>query len=176
MFDIFPPEEAHLNPSRWLTLGQVVMIGSLFVINMASRRYGDGYALAQVMVTWGLAAALLMAGLSYLAPTLEASDMPPARFVAAFVSAWMMAHFICLSIFDLTRAIKWWRAPLYGALWGSAAFCLIYFPMLYWGTGLPWLNWMLAAFAIKALLAFGFLIPYWMLRPVVPPMPGLGGK
>lgn len=175
-FDVFSVEEDYLNPSAWLTQGQLWMMASLLVVILASRRYGDAYATSQLMLAWGAAAVLLAAGLSYLAPQLEASDLPPVRFVATFVAAWMMAQFACVTMFELTRAVKWWRAPLFGALFGSAVFCVIYFPFLYSGSKLPWLNWMVTDFAIKAGLAFVFLAPYAMLRGVVPPRPGLGGR
>ena len=174
--DVHEGAKAYLNPSQWMTHGQFVMAFSFLILNLSSRKYGDGYATAQLALTWGAAAILLFAGLSYLAPALDDTDLPPVRFVVSFVVAWMIGQFVCVSVFELTRAIKWWRAPLYGGLWGAGAVCLIYFPALYWGTSYPWVNWMLADYGIKATLVFVFLAPYAALRGAITPQPGLGGR
>ncbi|MEM1102817.1 MAG: hypothetical protein AAGH48_01780, partial [Pseudomonadota bacterium] len=46
-FDVFSVEEDYLNPSAWLTQGQLWMMASLLVVILASRRYGDAYATSQ---------------------------------------------------------------------------------------------------------------------------------
>jgi uncharacterized PurR-regulated membrane protein YhhQ (DUF165 family) len=39
----------------------------------------------------------------------------------------------------------------------------------------PWTNFMLMDLAIKLAAAFLMLIPYYLLRPLIRPMPGFGG-
>lgn len=175
-FDFFGPNNDILNPSRWLTAGQMVMLLSFLVLNLASRRYGEGVATWVALTAWVAAAVLLLAGLSYLAPALDETDMPPVRFIVSFVVAWMLAQFVCVSVFDLTRGTEWRRAPLYGNIAGGLAFVIVYFPALYWDTGAPWANWMLFDAVIKTGFAFMSLGPYWLLRRAVRPVPGLGGK
>lgn len=173
-FDIFPPAERYLNPSSWLTWGQMLMALSFLVVNLASRRFGENYALAMVAASWTIAAAATLGFVTYLAPALEAGDLPSPRFTASFVAAWMLAHFVCLSVYEITRGVIWWRAPFYGAVWGGGAYAAVYFPLLYFGTGAPWPNWMLTDFTIKVAIAGALLLPYRWLRRIVRPLPGYG--
>lgn len=164
-------------PSNWLTRGGfIVGLAPLLTILMA-RRFGGDEASRAVTAAWGLVAVAVFAELSYLAPQLEEGDLPSARFTMAFVASAMAAQYIAAAIYDVARGGgKWWRAPLYSAAGAAAAFSLIYFPWVYWGAGAPWLNWMVADFAIKIGVAFAFLPLYALVRKSLRPTGGFGGQ
>jgi len=175
-FDGLFGDGVEVRASNWLTRGAFLMgLAPLFIILIA-RKYGGDEASRVVTAAWGVAAVAVFAELSYLSPELESGDLPGARFVMAFVASAMAAQYIAASVYDVARgATQWWRAPLYGAIGGSLAYELIYFPWVYWGSSLPWGNWMVGDFAIKMLCAFAFLPVYGMLRRTLKPKGGFGG-
>ena len=166
-----------LRPSNWLTNGAVVMAtGPLFAILMA-RKWGGDEASRAVTAAWAIAAFAVFAELSYLAPVLEEGDFPPVRFVVAFVASSMAAQYVAATVYDVARGGgEWWRAPMFGAIGGYLVYGLLYFPWVYIGSGLPWLNWMVSDFAIHMLMAATFLPVYGALRKTLRPKGGFGGR
>ena len=162
--------------SNWLSQGGMVMGLAPLLVILVARKFGGEEASRIVTTSWGLAALAIFAELSYLAPSLEAGDFPSVRFTVAFTTSGMAAHYVAANIYDIVRGSgRWWRAPLFGALCGYVTSVLIYFPVVYWGTGAPWLNWMFGDFAIKAMMALGFLPLYAVLRKSLRPKGGFGG-
>ena len=176
-FDGLFAEAVSLRPSNWLTHGGLIMAFATLVTILFARRYGGDEASRAVTAAWGLAAVVVFAELSYLAPALESGDMPGVRFTVTFVASAMAAQYIAANIYDVARGNEyWWRAPLYAALFGYGAYVLIYFPGIYYGKSAPWLNWLVGDFAIKSLMAFSFLPIYGALRRIMRPRAGYGGR
>lgn len=168
--------EALLRPSNWLSRGGFAMAFAPLAVILFARKYGGDEASRAVTASWGLAAIAVFVELSYLAPALEAGDMPSVRFTVLFVASAMTGQYFAANVYDIMRGgMRWWRAPLAGALSGYAVMALIYFPGVFWGTGAPWLNWMVGDFAIKMVIALGFLPFYAMLRKSLKPRGGFGG-
>lgn len=166
-----------VRPSNWLTYGGFIIGLAPLIAILYARKYGADEASRAVTASWGLAAIIVFAELSYLAPALEDGDMPGVRFTVVFVASAMATQYIAANVYDVARGGgQWWRAPLYGALGGYFIFAVIYFPAAYWGTGAPWLNWMVGDLAIKMLMAFAFLPVYGMLRRTLRPKGGFGGQ
>ena len=166
-----------VRPSNWLTWGGFVMGLAPFLAVLFARKYGGDEASRAVTASWGLAALAVFAEFSYLAPALEASDLPGVRFTVAFVASAMAAQYMAANIYDIARGGgRWWRAPLFASLGGFLTYAVVYFPAVYWGAGVPWLNWMIGDFAIKALSAFAFLGVYRALRKPLRPSGGYGGR
>ncbi|MEX0644862.1 MAG: hypothetical protein WD076_06110 [Parvularculaceae bacterium] len=164
-------------PSHWLNLGGLFMAMGAPLAILFARRYGGDEASRAVTAAWGLAAVVTFAELSYLAPTLAAEDFPNVRFVVAFVASAMIGQFIAVGIYDVIRGGgPWWRAPAIAALFGFGAQVIAYFPVAYWGSSAPWFNWMIADFAVKAIVVFAFLPVYWLLQKSFRPLAGLGGR
>ncbi|MFQ5562296.1 MAG: VUT family protein [Parvularculaceae bacterium] len=177
LFDGLAAPDAAYKPSDWLSIGGVIMAGAPLLGILFARRFGGEEASRAVTASWGLAALATFAELSYLAPALEASDMPAARYVMAFVASAMAGQYLAVNIYDVIRGGgRWWRAPLYAALAGYALETLIYFPGVYAGSGAPWINWMIGGLAVRALIAFLFLPIYALLRNSLKPRGGYGGK
>ncbi len=177
VFDGFFAGAEALRPSNWLTHGGAVMaLGPLLAILFA-RKYGGDEASRAVTAAWTLAAIAVFAELSYLAPVLEEGDLPTVRFTVAFVASAMAAQYMAASVYDVARGGgEWWRAPMFGAIGGYLVYGLIYFPAVYWGVGVPWVNWMITDFAIHMLLAVAFLPVYAALRKRLKPKGGFGGR
>ena len=175
-FDGLVGADIALRPSNWLSHGGFIMGFAPLIAILFARKYGGEEASRAITAAWGIAALAVFAELSYLAPALEAGDMPPVRFAVVFVVSAMAAQYMAVSLYDVVRGGgRWWRAPLLSALGGYITYALIYFPGLMIGSGVPWLNWMVAGFAIYALLAVAFLPVYLMLRKPLKPRGGFGG-
>lgn len=175
-FDSVVGDDGLLRPSNWLSRGGFIMAFGPLMAILFSRKYGGDEASRAVTASWGLAAVAVFAELSYLAPALEDGDMPPVRFTVVFVASAMAAQYFAASAYDIMRGgARWWRAPLVAALGGYGVAGLIYFPGIYLGAGVPWLNWMVGDFAIKTVVALAFLPVYAMLRKSLRPKGGFGG-
>ncbi|MCK5747390.1 MAG: VUT family protein, partial [Oricola sp.] len=88
----------------------------------------------------------------------------------------MAAQYMAASVYDISRGGgRWWRSPLYAALFAFGTYALIYFPGVFSGSRVPWVNWMIGDFAIKTFVAFAFLPVYGFLRKPLKPKGGYGG-
>ena len=176
-FDLFFWGLESARPSNWLSKGAFFMAFAPFVVILMARKYGGDEASRAVTAAWGVAAIATFAELSYLAPQLEAGDLPRAKFVMAFVASAMGAQYIAAGVYDVSRGgLRWWRAPLYAMLSASLVYVLVYFPWVYWGTGVPWANWMIGDFAVKTFVAFLLLPIYGFMRSSLRPKGGFGGR
>lgn len=168
-------------PSQWLTWGHVGMAASFFAVSLANRRYGLGIATGQILVSWAIMGAVVAASKFYPFPKIEMvpeiswAMLPPFRILSAFVGALLLAQLLSALVFDRTRGILWWQAPLYAGLWGAIIFVGAFYPAAYYGTSEPYLNRMMIHLGLLAAAAFVLVIPYWIMRPMVRPLPGFGG-
>jgi uncharacterized PurR-regulated membrane protein YhhQ (DUF165 family) len=157
-----------------LTLGLVLMPATLFAIHLANRRYGAAYASAQIFLAWAVSAAVLPFAIPYL-NSLNGGALPALREIAGWGGALFVAQFIAAWTFDRVRGRRWWTAPLIASLIGGAALAFIGYPAAYYGTGVEWTQPMWSYLILTAGVAIALLIPYWMLRRVVPPTSGFNG-
>jgi len=153
-----------------LSLGLVLLPLSFFAIHLTNRRYGAGYAFAQILASWLVACCMA----PYVIATLN-EPVPDLRIVAAFAAGLFVAQISVVIVFDRLRGPNWWRAPFVGSLFGGVVFCLIAFPAAYAGTPGDWQREMLSYMIVSVLAAAALVIPYWLLRSLVPPRPGFGG-
>ncbi len=166
-----------LKPSLWLTYGGLVMSAAPLIIILIARRFGGEEAGRVVTAAWAVAAGLVFAEISYLAPTLEEGDFPSVRFVAAFVASAMLGQYVAAAAYDLLRGGgSWWRAPFYAAFGGLAAQSVVFFVIAYWTASAPWINWMISDVILKAAIAVVFLGVYALLRKSLRPVRGYGGR
>ncbi len=164
-----------LAPGNWLSQGGVYMLLSVLILMWVTRRYGAVLATRAIAMSWLLTIFLTTVLLLYLAPQLSAADLPSARYVVGFVTSWLIGQIVVVHMYDLTRGGKWWRAPLYGGLFGMAAQTMLFFPIIYMGFDVPWLNWMVTDITVKTIIILAFLVPYHLLRRTIKPFQGLGG-
>lgn len=158
-----------------LTAGHLILPLCFFTIALTNRRYGAGYAFAQVVIGLALAAAAFLFNGDDLRATLPAAILPTPRILAAFGGAFLIASLVSTLVFDGARGPRWWSAPVLSFLAASVLFAALFPPLAYAGTDVAWLNPALNYGALLAGESVLLLIPYWMLRGLVPPLSGFGG-
>lgn len=173
-FDGWAPS-ASFRASNWLSRGEVLLTGSVFLLVLMTRRYGSIIVGRVQGLSWLLAISISALVLIALAPELTQADMPRGRYVIGVVVSWFASQQIAIQTYDALRGGLWWRAPFYGALFGLLAQVLIFFPVAYGDVGVPWGRWMLLDFSIKVLASALFLGIYRLLRRRIAPRGGLGG-
>ena len=158
-----------------LTLGYLLLPTTFFAIQLTNRRYGPGHAFAQIVVTWIVVAAGLLLARNYIGEVALPNPFPTTRLLGAFAAALFLAQTVSVIVFDGARGPRWWSAPVFSSLWGAVVFCAIFYPAAFMGTASAWLNEMLLGFGLMAGMTIVLTLPYWLLRPLVRPMPGFGG-
>jgi uncharacterized PurR-regulated membrane protein YhhQ (DUF165 family) len=119
-----------------------------------------------------------LAGLALLPDVLGAlrdGPMPSMRVAAGFGGGLFFANLVAILVFECLRGPRWWQAPLGSSFFGGAALAFSAFPLAYGGTDIAWQNPMLSYLGITAVATLVLIIPYWMLRRAVEPLPGFGG-
>ncbi|HEV2561168.1 MAG TPA: hypothetical protein VGT78_03415 [Rhizomicrobium sp.] len=160
--------------AQWITPGHLLLPLTFLAIHITNRRYGAGFALAQVIGAWALGGAALWYAGNDMAAFVTRTP-PQAREIFAFGGALFVAQIFCVLVFDRTRGPRWWQAPLLASLWGAVLLCLIAFPAAYAGTNVDWVSHMLTYLGINVVMANAMVLPYWAIRGMVPPMSGFGG-
>jgi hypothetical protein len=175
MLDGVVPIEAAA-PSRFLSRGEGILGAALFLALLATGRWGSARIGQTVLVSWLLTIAFAAMLVFDLAPQLTEDDYPSGRFVFCVVFSWIVAHWVAVGTYDLTRGGSFWRAPFFGALVGLLVQALLYYPAAYIGTGQPWGWWLLVSVYLALVGASAFTLAYSGLRFIVRPRPGLGGR
>ncbi|HHS82913.1 MAG TPA: VUT family protein [Devosia sp.] len=164
-----------------LTWGAFSYPLAFLVSDLTNRRHGP--AGARVVALSGFAIAVLFS--IWLATP---------RIAMASGSAFLLAQFLDITIFDFLRRATWWRAPLVSSLIGSVLDTLVFFSLAFAapfaflgsvdtfvGESTPllgvldvqvarWVSWALGDFSVKILVALVMLVPYGVLRRfLVPP-------
>jgi len=161
--------------SAWLTVGHLLVPVGFFCIHLTNRRYGPAYAFAQVVIASALIFGVVLFANRQIAAMVPPDTIPTVREAIGFGGAFFVASFVSIVAFDGARGAHWWSAPLIGFLGAAIFFALVFFPAAYAGTAAPWI---LRGVEFAGLLAgegIALLIPYWLLRAIVPPLSGFGG-
>jgi uncharacterized PurR-regulated membrane protein YhhQ (DUF165 family) len=158
----------------WMNLGLLLLPVTFLAVHLTSRRYGAAYAFAQIFLTYAAAIALAVFGQQYITMALG-EQHAATREIVGFGAGLFVAHVVAIFLFDRLRGPQWWQAPLFASLIGGVVLCGVAFPATYFGTGVEWSGRMLDYMAVTSSAAVLLVIPYWMLRGLVPPRPGYGG-
>ena len=164
-----------LDPTGWINWGYLVLPLVFFVLNMTSRRYGAALALTASLIAWLLIAAGIVWALNagVVADFEEASA--PYSLAGSFLGAIALAQLVNVLLFDWLRGIPWWKAPFLAALLGGIVFSVLFNtrPAHVWDIELG------GRLAVEAGLHFSWalaqLLPTYLLRSSVRPLPGFGG-
>ena len=73
--------------------------------------------------------------------------------------------------FDATRGPRWWSAPLAASLVAAFVYSGLYYPLAFGMLGMA----ALAHFILFLGVSGALLLPYWLLRPAMRPLPGMNG-
>jgi uncharacterized PurR-regulated membrane protein YhhQ (DUF165 family) len=159
----------------WLTVSHLLLPVAFLTIHLTNRRYGPAYAFAQVVLALAALGALALFGSDVVYRLLPPTVSPNMREVAAFAGLFLIAAFLSIVAFDGARGPRWWTAPFVGSVVAAAVYVPGYYLAAYVGTTTPWLSHM----AVHAGLLFAGavlgLLPFWLLRGVIQPLPGFGG-
>lgn len=161
---------------RWLTLGHALLPLSFLAVALANRRYGAAHAFAQVVIALAIVAGTVALAGDSLKGLLPQHAEPSFRFAAAFGVSFFLASFVSVLMFDAARGPRWWAAPLLGLEMPAFIFPVLFFPLAYAGLGdTLWTAHMLAYAGFLSAAAIVSLLPYWLLRAIIPPLSGFGG-
>jgi uncharacterized PurR-regulated membrane protein YhhQ (DUF165 family) len=156
------------------TAGILALPATFFVVQLTNRRYGAGYALAQVLLAAALALAAIFAMREDLA-LLHMGEMPEWRMVAGFGGGLFVAQLVAIFVFDRLRGPQWWQAPLFSSLFGGIVLGVVAYASVYAGTDVAWTGPMTSYIGATSAAAVAMVIPYWMLRSLIEPLSGFGG-
>lgn len=156
-----------------MNLGLALLPLTFFVLQLTNRRYGAAYAFAQMILAYILVVTLAVtAGSSSWNPSPTPVDM---RVFISFGAGLFAAQLVSVILFDGLRGPTWWKAPLISSLAGGAVLSLVAFPAAYAGTGTDWSGDMVNYLEIASAASVVLLVPYGLLRSIVPPGAGFGG-
>jgi uncharacterized PurR-regulated membrane protein YhhQ (DUF165 family) len=159
----------------WLTMSHLLLPAAFIAVHLTNRRYGPAYAFAQIVLSFAAAGAAILFGRDIIELLLPAAAFPSVREVVSFGGAFFVAGFLSIIAFDGARGPRWWTAPLIGSIVASLAFAPIFYAAAYAGSHTPWFEHMGIHTGLLLGGAVLGLIPYWMLRRIVQPLPGFGG-
>ncbi len=145
------------------------------MVHLTNRRYGPAYAFAQIVLTFAVGGAVILFGRAAIEKFLPDAVFPSVRLVAAFGAAFFVTGFLAILAFDGARGPRWWTAPLIGSLVAAIVFPLIFYPAAYFARRNCGDMHMLIHGGILTGAAFVLLLPFWLLRGIVSPLPGYGG-
>jgi hypothetical protein len=161
--------------SALLASSDLVLPISWYSIHLTNRRHGPAHAFAQLLAALVLGLAVILINPYDLNDWVATLPALTVRAVIAFGAAFLVANFAGIAFFGGARGPRWWTAPLAGSFAASLVFSAIYYPTALAGAYDGWAD----SAAVHFLLFFGMsvllLIPYWLLRPAMPPRPGLNG-
>ncbi len=160
---------------RWLTVSHLLLPLAFLAVHLTNRRYGPAYAFAQIVLAMAALAAAALFGGDVIRMFLPEKIVPGLRDVVAFGGAFFVAGFLGIVAFDGARGPRWWTAPLIGSLVAALIFAPIFYLGAFLGTATPWFAHMGIHAAILIAGAILTLLPFWLLRRIVQPLPGFGG-
>ena len=165
----------HGAAAPWLTVSHLLVAVGFLCVHLTNRRYGPACAFAQVVVASAVVIAVVLFAGDRIMQFVPQDTVPSMREAIGFGAAFFLACLVSIVVFDGTRGAHWWTAPLFGFLTAGVFFAWIFCPAVYFGTGVPCLDHALVYAAVLAGEGVLLLIPYWMLRGIVPPISGFGG-
>lgn len=179
---------AYLYSDAWLSMdgfpaarGAMLAVSDLivpmawFAIHLTNRRYGAGYAFAQLMAALIIGTLIVLVNPGDVDNWIGNSPLLTARAVIAFGGAFLLANIISIIFFDGTRGPRWWSAPLIASFAASFVFSAVYYPVAFAGVDVPWTDSALVHFLVFSAESVALLIPYYLLRGAMRPLPGLNG-
>lgn len=164
-----------LDTSGWMNWGYLLLPLLFFVLNLTSRRYGAALTLSASLVAW----LLIGGGIGWLLHSGAVADFEASfasyTLAGSFLGALAFAQLVNILLFDWLRGIPWWKAPFFAALVGGLAFSIVFNtrPAHVWDMELG------GRLAVEAGLHFSWalaqLLPTYLLRSAIRPLPGFGG-
>lgn len=132
---------------------------------------------------FGVRRTRMVVGVGFVVAVILSIYFATPRIALASGSAFLVAQLLDVQIFDrLRNSVRWWRAPLFSSLAGSAIDTALFFTLAFMGSGMPvadyafagmqlsapiWVAWAIGDFFVKVLMGLLMLIPYRAMRGIV---------
>jgi hypothetical protein len=158
-----------------LAVSDLILPMAWFAIHLTNRRYGAGYAFAQLVAALAIGAGIVLFNPGDVDHWIDVSPMLTMRAVIAFGGAFLLANIIAIVFFDGARGPRWWTAPLTASFTAALVFSAVYYPAAFAGVNIPWTDSALTHFMMFASESILLLMPYFLLRKAMRPLPGLNG-
>ncbi len=162
-------------PGSLLAISDLILPMAWFAIHLTNRRYGAGYAFAQLVAALAIGTAIVLFNPADVDHWIDQSPMLTLRALIAFGGAFFLANAIAILFFDGARGPRWWTAPLTASFTAALVFSAVYYPAAFAGVNIPWTDSALVHFLVFAAESVLLLIPYYLLRAAMRPLPGLNG-
>ncbi len=162
-------------PTGLLAMSDVVVPMAWFAIHLTNRRYGAGYAFAQLIAGLAIGAGIVILNPGDVDHWIDLSPMLTTRAIIAFGGAFLFANGIAIVFFDGARGPRWWTAPLSASIAAALAFSAVYYPAAFAGMGIAWTDSAMMHFLVFCAESVVLLLPYYLLRAAMRPLPGLNG-
>lgn len=134
----------------WLTWGSFIFPITFLVTEIMSRFYGP--ATAKRVVYYGFIATIILSFACF-----------DKRIAAASSSSFLIGQLLDIVVFMRVRSRTWWLAPTLASAIASLTDVIIFFVVAFYGTQVPWITLAIGDFAVKSLMNFILLFPFWMM-------------
>jgi queuosine precursor transporter len=162
--------------NAWLAMSDLVLPIAFYAIHLTNRRYGAGHAFAQLLAALAILGLVALINPADVDNWINNTPVLTVRAMLAFGAAFLFANVIAIIVFDGARGPRWWTAPLAASFAAALSFSLVYYPAAFAGTGnIVWTDCALVHFGAFFGENVLLLLPYYLLRPAMRPMPGMNG-
>jgi uncharacterized PurR-regulated membrane protein YhhQ (DUF165 family) len=158
-----------------LAISDLVLPGAWYCIHLTNRRYGPGYAFAQLLAAMAVTLAVILINPGSIDQWVITMPAITSRAVLSFGAALLVANFVGITFFDAARGPRWWTAPLAASFTASLVFSAIYYPAAFAGVQERWTDSAVVHFVVFFGTSVLLLMPYWLLRPAMRPIDGRNG-
>ena len=157
-------------PIKYYGLEEILTYGAFsypiafLITDLANRSFGKIVARKIVYIGFAI-------GISFtLLFSTNFTDLISIRIAIGSGTAFLVALFLDVQIFDKLRKKEWFVAPLTSSLIGSTIDTFIFFSISFYGTGIPWITLSLGDLSVKIFVALMMLIPFRLLLKTLKPV------
>ena len=158
-----------------LAISDLVLPGAWYCIHLTNRRYGPGYAFAQLVAALVIGLGVILVNPGNIDQWVVTMPAITSRAVLSFGAALLAANFVGITFFYAARGPRWWTAPLVAWFTASLVFSAIYYPAAFAGVDERWTDSAVVHFVVVFAMSVLLLMPYWLLRPAMRPINGMNG-
>jgi hypothetical protein len=170
------PRAPRLIQNGWLAMSDLVLPLAFYSIHLTNRRFGAGHAFAQLLAGLAILGLVALINPGDVDNWINNTPALSWRAMLAFGTAFLFANFIAIIFFDAARGPRWWTAPLAASFAAALSFSAVYYPAAFAGNeDVAWTDCALVHFAVFFGESLLLLLPYYLLRPAMRPMPGMNG-
>ena len=147
-----------------LTYGAFSYPIAFLISDLANRSYGK--LVARKIVYIGFAT-----GISFtLIFSTNFADLISIRIAIGSGTAFLLAQFLDIQIFDNLRKKEWYIAPITSSVIASSVDTFLFFSISFYATGVSWFTLSLGDLTVKILVALIMLIPFRLLLKTFKPI------